>query len=273
MVFTVHGKRHDLRLGRELVFRNTPWVPAPPRSVTMQAARGAFAEGFVQAILHPIDGLVMRTTLAGGISSPTHVRLFCVRSMLQTAGGAAAGAAAFALAYAGLCNLLETRGNPGRTFLAAGTASVLSIVVDAPLRMLGAGTRVDKPMRNNLAIAAALRDVPVDALEFFSYELTRPVVGSDINGRLLGGALAGIFCTAFTAPLDAALLHMLAHQSKKGLPDAIRILWKKGGIKTLFAGSGARCAREALASAIFFVAFDEEDADDELDGVKSDKLK
>ena len=251
---------------RQLVFRTAPWVPVPPKSVAVQATRGALAEGFVAAALHPIDGLVLRATLSGGAASATasSVRLFTMKSLLHAAGGAAAGAAAFALAYAGLCHAMETRGKPELALVAAGTASLLSTVVDAPLRVMAAGAQMDRIVSGAAVWGATARDIPNDAVEFGSYELFRSKVdvGTGFANRLLSGALSGILATLVVAPIDASIAHMLARPNRK-MVGAFLDVWRAGGVKALYAGAGRRVGREAIASALFFVVYDDGDDDDD----------
>lgn len=246
---------------RELVFTEAPLVPVPSRAVSIQATKCAFAEGVVAAAMHPVDGLVLRSTLTGGGSAAqaARVRLFHLPSMMRTAFGAAAGGAAFALAYAVLVHALDTRGSPEQTFLAAGFASLLSTCVDAPMRAAGAGMRMGTELDTRLAVTAALRDVPNDAVEFSSYEALRNTLGAAPHERLLAGALAGSFTSLVTSPLECTLAHMLAHRNARTIPQAMRALWRAGGIRALYAGSGGRCSREALATSLFFVLYDDND--------------
>ncbi len=243
-----------------LVFRTNPWVPVPPKSVAVQAARGALAEGVVAAALHPIDGLVLRATLSGGASSATasSVRLITFRSLLHAAGGAAAGAAAFALAYAALSQAMETRGRPELALVAAGTASLMSTAIDAPMRVIAAGARMDRGVSGSALWSATARDVPNDAVEFGAYELMRSEIGAGAGNRLLSGAIAGISGSLFVAPIDASIAQMLANPSR-GAVGAFRDVWRAGGVRALYAGVGARMAREAVASAMFFLVYDEDD--------------
>lgn len=242
---------------RALVFRGPPWVPVPSRTVLTQAIRGAAAEGLVQAALHPLDGLVLRETLrAGPTTTPIHVRLFCLRSAIHAATGAALGATAFALAYAALSQHLQTNQRPERALIAAAAASILSIAVDAPLRIAGAAHRMGTKTQLRHALAASSRDVPADALEFATYELFR---GTSTNPllRACAGAVSGAISTFAVAPMDAALAVMLANR-QHAFAASLAHVWRT---RAAFAGVGGRCLRESLASALFFCVYDVVDDD------------
>lgn len=252
-------------IARSLVFSGPVPVPVPSRSALIQAARGGLAEAAVYASLHPLDGLVMRATLrapasAAGGAVAARVRLFCLPALIRSAGGAAAGTALFALAYAMLlesCGGTDERTSPARAAAAAAVASVVSIAADAPLRAAAAGKRVAATTGWRHAVAAAARDVPADAAEFGAYNLFRGASSSPA-ARCGAGAIAGALSTLMVAPLDVALVRMIASPGCRriGFAAAVRQVLADPNRAAKFAGVGQRCLREALASAMFFCAYE-----------------
>ncbi|CAO3608681.1 unnamed protein product [Cunninghamella blakesleeana] len=112
---------------------------------------------------------------------------------------------------------------------------------------------------------------PIFAVSFFSYDLGKKIaVGlrSDKTERplslgeiTLAGAFSAVPTTLFMAPSERVkvLLQMQGQggeQKYKGALDVVRQLYKEGGVKSIFRGTGATLLRDSPGSAAYFLAYE-----------------
>jgi solute carrier family 25 (mitochondrial phosphate transporter), member 23/24/25/41 len=85
-------------------------------------------------------------------------------------------------------------------------------------------------------------------------------------GYFIAGGLAGMVSRTATAPLDRLKVYLIAQTgtkeaavaaAKEGAPlQAVKHLWKAGGIRSLFAGNGLNVVKVMPESAIKFGAYE-----------------
>ncbi|CAO3616299.1 unnamed protein product [Cunninghamella echinulata] len=112
---------------------------------------------------------------------------------------------------------------------------------------------------------------PIFAVSFFSYDLGKKIATSfrsDKTERPLtlgeitfAGAFSAVPTTLFMAPSERVkvLLQMQGQggeQKYKGALDVVGQLYKEGGIKSIFRGTGATLLRDSPGSAAYFLAYE-----------------
>jgi len=113
---------------------------------------------------------------------------------------------------------------------------------------------------------------PIFAVSFWGYDLGKKLIYAatpdrkDLNLSTTEYAVAGFISavpqTFVAAPVERAkvLLQVQgqggAEQKYKGVFDVIRVLYKEGGLRSLFRGTGATLARDGPGSAAYFAAYE-----------------
>lgn len=109
-----------------------------------------------------------------------------------------------------------------------------------------------------------LRIMPSSAARYYAYEALKralhPENGQPTAGvRMLSGALAGIFATGSTYPLDLVRTRLAAQTASakyKGLMDATRTIVKEEGVAGLYKGLWTSCLGVAPFVAINFTSYE-----------------
>ncbi|KAG0164341.1 carnitine transporter [Apophysomyces sp. BC1034] len=112
---------------------------------------------------------------------------------------------------------------------------------------------------------------PIFAVSFFSYDLGKKIVYStradkedkslSILETTFAGAFSAVPTTLFMAPSERIKVLMQiqgqgGEQKYKGPLDAARQLYKEGGLRSIFRGTGATLLRDSPGSAAYFVAYE-----------------
>ncbi|CAO3577155.1 unnamed protein product [Absidia cylindrospora] len=112
---------------------------------------------------------------------------------------------------------------------------------------------------------------PIFAVSFFSYDLGKKIVTglrSDKTERPLSlaeitaaGAFSAVPTTLFMAPSERIKVLMQiqgqgGEQKYKGPLDVVRQLYKEGGVRSIFRGTGATLLRDSPGSAAYFLAYE-----------------
>ncbi|KAF9270045.1 hypothetical protein L218DRAFT_849619 [Marasmius fiardii PR-910] len=113
---------------------------------------------------------------------------------------------------------------------------------------------------------------PIFAASFWAYDASKQLIYAMTpnrkNERLstaelaAAGFLSAVPTTAITAPVERAkvLLQVQGQggteQKYKGVLDVIRHLYKEGGLRSIFRGSGATLMRDGPGSAVYFAAYE-----------------
>ncbi|KAJ9582688.1 hypothetical protein L9F63_022971, partial [Diploptera punctata] len=109
---------------------------------------------------------------------------------------------------------------------------------------------------------------PIFAMSFFGYGLGKRLQMSGANDTLshkqifLAGAFSGFFTTTFMAPGERikCLLQIQqggsAPQKYKGPVDAVKQLYKEGGIRSIYKGTCATLLRDVPASGVYFLTYE-----------------
>ncbi|KAG2185539.1 hypothetical protein INT44_002332 [Umbelopsis vinacea] len=112
---------------------------------------------------------------------------------------------------------------------------------------------------------------PIFAVSFWSYDLGKKLVYMATPNReskslstaeiALAGAFSAVPTTMFMAPSERikVLLQIQGQggeQKYKGPVDVVRQLYKEGGMKSIFRGTGATLMRDAPGSAVYFAAYE-----------------
>lgn len=120
------------------------------------------------------------------------------------------------------------------------------------------------------------RDSPQDAIEEQD-DTVSLIAFLPVSGYFVAGGLAGMISRTATAPLDRLKVYLIAQVSpkdavdqaiKQGSPgtavknftrsliDAVKDLWRAGGMRSLFAGNGLNVVKVMPESAIKFGAYE-----------------
>ncbi|TFY81006.1 hypothetical protein EWM64_g3010 [Hericium alpestre] len=113
---------------------------------------------------------------------------------------------------------------------------------------------------------------PIFALSFWAYDASKALVYKLTPNRTqaslstaelaAAGFLSAVPTTALTAPVERAkvLLQVQgqggAEQKYKGVFDVMKHLYREGGIRSIFRGTGATLARDGPGSAAYFAAYE-----------------
>ncbi|KAK7059132.1 carnitine transporter [Paramarasmius palmivorus] len=113
---------------------------------------------------------------------------------------------------------------------------------------------------------------PIFAVSFWAYDASKQLIYALTPKRestslstaelATAGFLSAIPSTAITAPVERAkvLLQVQgqggSEQKYKGVTDVIKHLYKEGGLKSIYRGSGATLMRDGPGSAAYFAAYE-----------------
>lgn len=111
--------------------------------------------------------------------------------------------------------------------------------IASSLRHIVATEGVSKLWRGNLT--NCVRVVPHTATQFVAYDKFKQLIVGDggevtIPKRLLSGALSGMTAASVTHPLDVVRIRLQTQPELKGVGDAIRHVYKEGGMRTFYKG-------------------------------------
>lgn len=269
-------------------------VPAWRNAVTNLAA-GATAGCAVEAALYPIDTIKTRLQMAthgGGIRA-----LFkagggkaLYAGVLGNLAGVAPSTAVFMAAYEPIKQAVEKRVPEDKQFLGPLVAGAGSGLVASLIRV---PTEVVKQRMQSGEFSGAitalknitakegfrglyagygsflLRDLPFDAIEFFTYEqlrrtyrTTRLRGSRDINGLETAaiGAAAGAVTGILTTPFDVLKTRLMTQGTSgryKNVVDCAAKIWREEGAKTFFKGWEPRVIWISIGGCVFFSALEE----------------
>ncbi|KAI8971691.1 mitochondrial carrier domain-containing protein [Mycotypha africana] len=122
-------------------------------------------------------------------------------------------------------------------------------------------------------MAAPLASItPIFAVSFFSYDLgkkmcyaartdTDPSKPLSLAEITLAGAFSAVPTTLFMAPSERVKVLMQiqgqgGEPKYKGPLDVVRQLYKEGGVRSIFRGTGATLLRDSPGSAAYFIAYE-----------------
>jgi len=113
---------------------------------------------------------------------------------------------------------------------------------------------------------------PIFAVSFWSYDLSKKIIFSltpdrtiktlSISELATAGFLSAVPTTLITAPVERAkvLLQVQGQGGSdhkyKGVIDVMKHLYKEGGIRSIFRGTGATLARDGPGSAAYFATYE-----------------
>jgi len=113
---------------------------------------------------------------------------------------------------------------------------------------------------------------PIFAVSFWAYDASKKIIFALTPKRTsetlstaeiaAAGFMSAVPATAVTAPVERAkvLLQVQgqggSEQKYKGVIDVMRHLYKEGGLRSIFRGSGATLARDGPGSAAYFAAYE-----------------
>ncbi|EIN14091.1 mitochondrial carrier [Punctularia strigosozonata HHB-11173 SS5] len=179
-------------------------------------------------------------------------------------------------------------GDQVKSFLAGGFGGVCAVLVGHPFdltktRLQTAGPGVYKGavdvVKQTLArdgitglyrgiVPPLLGVTPIFAVSFWAYDTSKALIYAVTPNRTskelsLGelaaaGFLSAVPTTAITAPVERAkvVLQVDIEGKYKGVTDAMRHLYKEGGLRSIFRGTGATLARDGPGSAAYFAAYE-----------------
>jgi len=113
---------------------------------------------------------------------------------------------------------------------------------------------------------------PIFAVSFWGYDMGQKIIRAFTPNRTsqtfsttefaIAGFISAIPQTFVAAPVERAkvLLQVQgqggAEQKYKGVFDVVKVLYKEGGIRSIFRGTGATLARDGPGSAAYFVGYE-----------------
>ncbi|KAF9015533.1 carnitine/acyl carnitine carrier [Cyathus striatus] len=179
-----------------------------------------------------------------------------------------------------------------KSFIAGGFGGIAAVVVGHPFDLTktrlqtaapGSYTGAIDVVKKTLArdgvsglyrgiIPPILGVTPIFAVSFWAYDTSKQLIFALTPNRkseslsvaelATAGFLSAIPTTLVTAPVERAkvLLQVQgqggAEQKYKGVADVLKHLYKEGGIKSIFRGTGATLARDGPGSAAYFAAYE-----------------
>lgn len=108
---------------------------------------------------------------------------------------------------------------------------------------------------------------PIFAISFMGYRVGKQIFSPGDSGRytyrdyFLAGAFSGIFTTSIMAPGERIKCLLQIQQDAKtkvydGPVDCAKKLYKEGGIRSIYRGSGATLLRDIPASGLYFLTYE-----------------
>ncbi|KAI8391676.1 mitochondrial carrier domain-containing protein [Radiomyces spectabilis] len=177
-----------------------------------------------------------------------------------------------------------------KSFLSGGFGGMASVIVGQPFDLLKVRMQTSEGVYKNTAdcfkqilkkdgvlglyrgMATPLASItPIFAVSFWSYDLGKKIVYSlrtDKENKELSlaevtfaGAFSAVPTTLFMAPSERVKVLMQiqgqgGEQKYKGPFDVVRQLYKEGGVRSIFRGTGATLLRDSPGSAAYFVAYE-----------------
>ncbi|KAI9014354.1 mitochondrial carrier domain-containing protein [Phycomyces nitens] len=177
-----------------------------------------------------------------------------------------------------------------KSFMSGGFGGMASVMVGQPFDLVKVRLQTSEGVYKNTAdcfkkivakdgilglyrgMATPLASVtPIFAVSFFSYDLGKKIMfslKSDKESKQLtlaeitaAGAFSAVPTTLFMAPSERVKVLMQiqgqgGEQKYKGPLDVVRQLYKEGGVRSIFRGTGATLLRDAPGSAAYFVAYE-----------------
>ncbi|KAF7729129.1 carnitine transporter [Apophysomyces ossiformis] len=177
-----------------------------------------------------------------------------------------------------------------KSFLSGGFGGMAAVLVGQPFDLVKVRLQTSEGLYKNTAdcfkqiikkdgvlglyrgMATPLASItPIFAVSFFSYDLGKKIVysvRSDKEDKSLSlaeitfaGAFSAVPTTFFMAPSERIKVLMQiqgqgGEQKYKGPLDAARQLYKEGGLRSIFRGTGATLLRDSPGSAAYFVAYE-----------------
>jgi len=186
---------------------------------------------------------------------------------------------------------VNSTGNSIKAFVAGGFGGVAAVLVGHPFDLTktrlqtaekgvytGALDVVKKALARD-GITGLYRGVvppilgvtPIFAVSFWAYDVSKNLIFTVTPNRkstsltipelAAAGFLSAVPTTLITAPVERAkvLLQVQGHGVEKkytGVFDVFKVLYREGGIKSIFRGSGATLARDGPGSAAYFAAYE-----------------
>ncbi|CDS03726.1 hypothetical protein LRAMOSA01127 [Lichtheimia ramosa] len=178
-----------------------------------------------------------------------------------------------------------------KSFLAGGFGGMASVMVGQPFDLVKVRMQTSHGLYKNTfdcfkqiikndgvlglyrGMATPLASItPIFAVSFFSYDLGKKIVNaarSDKNDKspmtlaetTFAGAFSAVPTTLFMAPSERVKVLMQiqgqgGEAKYKGPLDVVAKLYKEGGLRSIFRGTGATLLRDAPGSAAYFVAYE-----------------
>ncbi|KAA1467901.1 hypothetical protein DENSPDRAFT_847864 [Dentipellis sp. KUC8613] len=179
-----------------------------------------------------------------------------------------------------------------KSFIAGGFGGVAAVVVGHPFDLTktrlqtapaGAYTGALDVVRKTVAqdgitgmyrgmVPPLLGVTPIFAVSFWAYDASKALIYALTPNRTqsslsipelaAAGFLSAIPTTAITAPVERAkvLLQVQgqggSEQKYKGVLDVMKHLYREGGVRSIFRGTGATIARDGPGSAAYFAAYE-----------------
>ncbi|KAF5323618.1 hypothetical protein D9611_005762 [Ephemerocybe angulata] len=179
-----------------------------------------------------------------------------------------------------------------KSFIAGGFGGVCAVVVGHPFDLTKTRLQTASPGAYTGAIDCVKKTVakdgvkglyrgivppllgvtPIFAVSFWAYDASKQLIFSATPDRkssalsipelALAGFLSAVPTTLVTAPVERAkvLLQVQGQAGSeakyKGVTDVLKHLYKEGGIRSIFRGTGATLARDGPGSAAYFAAYE-----------------
>eukprot|EP01147_Barroeca_monosierra_P006655 gene6655-9434_t len=261
----------------------------PQRSALASTLAGAFggcvAGPVVDIVLYPIDTVKTRLQSSQGFFKAGGFR-GVYRGLSSAALGSAPAAACFFASYEGtkLAMGLFVRDEYAvvREMTAGSIAEMTTAVVRMPFEVVKQQLQahIHPTTRECVShifsnkgitgfwegyVSLIVREIPFSFLQFPIYESLKRTTAryQRIDVRELPawqgslcGSIAGGVSAAITTPLDVAKTRILLGQGKSGIYSTLSNIFRKEGVRALFAGVAPRTALISLGGAIFFGAFE-----------------
>ncbi|KAI5124088.1 hypothetical protein M0805_000903 [Coniferiporia weirii] len=186
----------------------------------------------------------------------------------------------------------STTASSSKAFISGGFGGVCAVLVGHPFDLIKTRLQTAQPglytgaldaVKKTLAkdgvlglyrgmVPPLLGVTPIFAVSFWGYDLgqrmvrsltpNRPSAGLTTAEYAAAGFISAIPQTFVAAPIERAkvLLQVQGQGSGevkyKGVLDVVRVLYKEGGIRSIFRGTGATLARDGPGSAAYFVGYE-----------------
>ncbi|KAF8528308.1 mitochondrial carrier [Gautieria morchelliformis] len=185
----------------------------------------------------------------------------------------------------------KSTANSVKAFVAGGFGGVSAVLVGHPFDLTktrlqtaeaGAYTGALDVVRKAIArdgvtglyrgvVPPLLGVTPIFAISFWAYDTSKNLIYAvtpnrnspalSISELAVAGFLSAVPTTLVTAPVERAkvLLQVQGQgggQKYKGVFDVFKVLYREGGVRSIFRGTGATLARDGPGSAAYFAAYE-----------------